>query len=86
MGDFVFVNDNLLIYWTEFLATSKKLSVYLILCAMVALGLQTDLKGMMSLGIKPFSHRFFSSSYCWFVSYLSFNAFVIYLLINRKLK
>ena len=53
LGDFVFVNDNLLIYWTEFLATSKKLSVYLILCAMVALGLQTDLKGMMSLGIKP---------------------------------
>ena len=53
LGDFVFVDDNLLIYWTEVLATSKKLSVYLILCAMVALGLQTDLKGMMSLGIKP---------------------------------
>ena len=82
LGDFVFVNDNLLIYWTEFLATSKKLSVYLILCAMVALGLQTDLKGMMSLGIKPLVIGFSAAVIVGLVSViLSFNAFVKRLLI-----
>jgi uncharacterized membrane protein YadS len=61
------------IYWKEFLALSKQLSVYLILFAMVALGLQTNIKSMFSLGIKPLLIGFSASAIVGFIS-------VIYLL------
>ena len=48
IGDYILIDNNIVIYWKEFLVLSKQLSVYLILFAMVALGLHTNIKSMFS--------------------------------------
>ena len=62
IGDYILIDNNIVIYWKEFLALTKQLSVYLILFAMVALGLQTNIKSMFSLGIKPLLIGFVAST------------------------
>ena len=62
MGDFVFDGNNEVFYWKEFIVQSKKLSIYLILFAMVALGLQTNIKSIFNLGIKPLLIGFAASA------------------------
>ncbi|MBL6851445.1 MAG: putative sulfate exporter family transporter, partial [Alphaproteobacteria bacterium] len=62
MGDFVFDGTNEVFYWEEFIVQSKKLSIYLILFAMVALGLQTNIKSIFNLGIKPLLIGFAASA------------------------
>ena len=74
IGDIYFLDKNIMNYWKYLLFLSKEISIYCILYSMVALGLQTNLKGMMSLGIKPLIIGFSAASIVGLVS-------VIYLLI-----
>ena len=73
-GDQLIMDSNLVHYWETFLLISKQISIYCILFAMVALGLQTNLKGMSSLGAKPLIIGFAASTTVGVVS-------VMYLLL-----
>ena len=73
-GDQLIMDSNLVHYWETFLLICKQISIYCILFAMVALGLQTNLKGMSSLGAKPLIIGFAASTTVGVVS-------VMYLLL-----
>ena len=73
-GDQLIIETNLFHYWETFLIISKQISIYCILFAMVALGLQTNLKKMLTLGIKPLMTGFAASTTVGIIS-------VIYLLV-----
>ena len=62
IGDSTIINSNIIFYWDYFLVYVKDISKYLILFAMVALGLQTNLKSMTKLGIKPLAIGFVASA------------------------
>ena len=72
--DQLIMDSNSIYYWETFLLISKQISIYCILFAMVALGLQTNLKGMSSLGAKPLIIGFAASTTVGVVS-------VMYLLL-----
>jgi uncharacterized membrane protein YadS len=61
IGDELIVNSNIIYYWDYFLIFIKDISKYCILLAMVALGLQTNLKSMSKLGLKPLAIGFIAS-------------------------
>ena len=61
-GDQLIIDSNFVYQWEMFLFTSKQISIYCILFAMVALGLQTNIKGMLTLGIKPLIIGFAAST------------------------
>ena len=73
-GDQIIIETNLFDHWETFLIISKQFSIYCILFSMVALGLQTNLKKMLTLGIKPIMIGFAASATVGIIS-------VIYLLI-----
>ena len=62
IGDATIINSNFIFYWDYFLIYIKDFSKYCILFAMVALGLQTNLKSMTKLGIKPLAIGFAASA------------------------
>ena len=72
-GDQVIIETDLVNSWETFLIVSKQISIYCILFAMVALGLQTNIKSMLTLGVKPLMIGFVASTTVGVVS-------VIYLL------
>ncbi len=74
LGDFLFLDSDLSNLWSNLLMFLKEISIYCILFSMVALGLQSNIKSMFSLGIKPFIVGFSAS---FIVGLLS----IIYLLI-----
>ncbi len=53
LGDYLFLDVVYINYWRDLLLISKEISFLCILFAMVALGLQTNIKSMFSLGLKP---------------------------------
>ena len=61
-GDQLIIDSNFVYHWKMFLFISKQISIYCILFAMVALGLQTNIKGMLTLGIKPLLIGFAAST------------------------
>ena len=61
-GDQLIIDSNFVYHWEMFLFISKQISIYCILFAMVALGLQTNIKGMLTLGIKPLIIGFAAST------------------------
>lgn len=62
IGDATIIHSNIIFYWDYFLVYIKDISKYFILFAMVALGLQTNLKSMTKLGIKPLAIGFAASA------------------------
>ncbi len=74
IGDRLFLDNDMLYYWKYSLFLFKEMSICCILYSMVAIGLQTNLKGMMSLGIKPMVIGFFAATIVGLIS-------VFYLLI-----
>ncbi|MDB9772652.1 putative sulfate exporter family transporter, partial [Alphaproteobacteria bacterium] len=62
IGDELIISSNLIYYWEYFLIFVKDISKYCILLAMVALGLQTNLKSMSKLGLKPLAIGFIASA------------------------
>ena len=73
LGDHLFLDNNIFFYWKHSLVFFKKISIYCILFSMVALGLQTNLKSMFRLGLKPLIIGFMASASVGVVS-------VVYLL------
>jgi len=53
IGDYLFLDNDIIDYWKYSLVFFKEISIYCILFSMVAIGLQTNLKSMMNLGFKP---------------------------------
>ncbi len=53
LGDQFILDSNHMIFWNQFIIYTKYISKYLILNAMVSLGLQTNLKNIVKLGFKP---------------------------------
>ena len=53
IGDGLITDTSLINHWENSLIFAKEISIYCILFAMVALGLQTNLKNMVKLGEKP---------------------------------
>ena len=74
IGDRLFLDNDMLFYWKYSLSLFKEFSICCILYSMVAIGLQTNLKAMMSLGIKPMVIGFLAATIVGFIS-------VFYLLI-----
>ena len=62
LGDHLFLDNNMLVYWKFSLVFFKEISIYCILFSMVALGLQTNLKSMFKLGFKPLIIGFVASA------------------------
>jgi uncharacterized integral membrane protein (TIGR00698 family) len=56
------IADVIFLYWEQYLVIIKDVSKYCILFAMAALGLQTNLKSMSKLGIKPLAIGFTASA------------------------
>jgi uncharacterized membrane protein YadS len=56
------IDLTLINYWKNSLIFAKEISIYCILFAMVALGLQTNLKNMIKLGLKPLLIGFAAST------------------------
>ena len=73
LGDYLFLNNDMLDYWRLLLVFFKEISIYCILFSMVALGLQTNLKSMFRLGFKPLIIGFIAAASVGVVSvvYLS---------------
>ena len=61
LGDYLFLNNDMLDYWKLLLVFFKEISIYCILFSMVALGLQTNVKSMFRLGFKPLIIGFVAS-------------------------
>ena len=61
LGDYLFLNNDMLDYWKLLLVFFKEISIYCILFSMVALGLQTNIKSMFRLGFKPLIIGFMAS-------------------------
>ena len=61
LGDYLFLNNDMLDYWRLLLVFFKEISIYCILFSMVALGLQTNIKSMFRLGFKPLIIGFLAS-------------------------
>ena len=61
LGDYLFLNNDMLDYWKLLLVFFKEISIYCILFSMVALGLQTNIKSMFRLGFKPLIIGFVAS-------------------------
>ena len=53
IGDYLFLDNDIIDYWKYSLVFFKEISIYCILFSMVAIGLQTNLKSMINLGFKP---------------------------------
>ena len=68
LGDHLFLENNMFVYWKYSLVFFKEISIYCILFSMVALGLQTNLKSMFKLGFKPLIIGFVASATVGFVS------------------
>ncbi len=68
IGDSLFLDNDMLYYWKYSLSLFKEISICCILYSMVAIGLQTNLKGMMSLGIKPMVIGFFAATIVGLIS------------------
>ena len=62
LGDHLFLDNNMFVYWKHSLIFFKEISIYFILFSMVALGLQTNLKSMFRLGFKPLIIGFIASA------------------------
>ena len=62
IGDELIIDLTLINYWKNSLIFAKEISIYCILFAMVALGLQTNLKNMIKLGLKPLLIGFAAST------------------------
>ena len=62
LGDHLFLDNNMFVYWKHILFFFKEISIYCILFSMVALGLQTNLKSMFKLGFKPLIIGFVASA------------------------
>jgi uncharacterized membrane protein YadS len=62
LGDHLFLDNNMFVYWKHILFFFKEISIYCILFSMVALGLQTNLKNMFKLGFKPLIIGFVASA------------------------
>ena len=68
LGDHLFLDNNIFVYWKYSLVFFKEISIYCILFSMVALGLQTNLSTMFALGIKPLVIGFIASFTVGFIS------------------
>ena len=62
IGDYLFLDNDILDYWKYSLVFFKEISIYCILFSMVAIGLQTNLKSMIKLGFKPLIIGFIASA------------------------
>ena len=62
IGDELITDFTLINYWKTSLIFAKEISIYCILFAMVALGLQTNLKNRIKLGLKPLLIGFAAST------------------------
>ena len=62
MGDYLFLDNDIINYWKYSLVFFKEISIYCILFSMVAIGLQTNLKSMINLGFKPLIIGFIASA------------------------
>ena len=62
MGDYLFLDNDIIDYWKYSLVFFKEISIYCILFSMVAIGLQTNLKSMIKLGFKPLIVGFIASA------------------------
>ena len=62
MGDYLFLDNDIIDYWKYSLVFFKEISIYCILFSMVAIGLQTNLKSMINLGFKPLIIGFIASA------------------------
>ena len=62
LGDHLFLDNNMFVYWKHSLIFFKEISIYFILFSMVALGLQTNLKNMFKLGFTPLIIGFVASA------------------------
>ena len=71
-GDYLFI-ETFADTWFNFIFISKKISLIFILFAMVALGMQTNLKTIFLLGVKPLLIGFAASTIVGLIS-------IIYLL------
>lgn len=73
LGDHLFLDNNMFIYWKHSLVFFKQISISCIMLSMVALGLQTNLKSMFRLGFKPLIIGFIAAASVGVVSvvYLS---------------
>ena len=78
IGDELIISSNLIYYWEYFLIFVKDISKYCILLAMVALGLQTNLKSMSKLGLKPLAIGFIASASVGIFSILFLQYFYSY--------
>ena len=76
LGDHFFLDNDMLDYWKYTLVFFKEISFYCILFAMVVLGLQTNLKSILSLGVKPLLIGFSASISVGLIS-------IIYLLLKQ---
>ena len=62
IGDYLFIDNDIIDYWKYSLVFFKEISIYCILFSMVAIGLQTNLKSMINLGFKPLIIGFIASA------------------------
>ena len=62
IGDYLFLDNDIIHYWKYSLVFFKEISIYCILFSMVAIGLQTNLKSMINLGFKPLIIGFIASA------------------------
>ena len=62
IGDYLFLDNDIIDYWKYSLVFFKEISIYCILFSMVAIGLQTNLKSMTNLGFKPLIIGFIASA------------------------
>jgi len=62
IGDYLFLDNDIIDYWKYSLVFFKEISIYCILFSMVAIGLQTNLKSMINLGFKPLIIGFIASA------------------------
>ena len=62
IGDYLFLDNDIIDYWKYSLVFFKEISIYCILFSMVAIGLQTNLKRMINLGFKPLIIGFIASA------------------------
>ena len=62
IGDYLFLDNDIIDYWKYSLVFFKEISIYCILFSMVAIGLKTNLKSMINLGFKPLIIGFIASA------------------------
>ena len=62
IGDYLFLDNDIIYYWKYSLVFFKEISIYCILFSMVAIGLQTNLKSIINLGFKPLIIGFIASA------------------------